>query len=66
MRAIPNPGVAVTRASHRDWARPSFVVLFLTTLVLHVWGLDRMGWAGTHYTAAVRAGTQSWKAFFFG
>jgi len=40
------------------WMRPSFVVLFVATLFLHLWGLDRNGWAN----AAVEAGTRSWMA----
>ena len=31
-----------------------------------MWALDRSGWANTFYSAAVQAGTKSWKAFFFG
>ena len=30
------------------------------------WGLGASGWANEFYSAAVQAGTQSWKAFFFG
>ena len=36
------------------------------TAVLYLWGLGASGWANTFYSAAVQAGTQSWKAFFFG
>jgi 4-amino-4-deoxy-L-arabinose transferase-like glycosyltransferase len=74
MSAIPYPARAptsarrlpVTRASHPAWARPSFIALLLATLFLYVVGLDRNGWANAYYAAAVQAGTQSWKAFFFG
>jgi 4-amino-4-deoxy-L-arabinose transferase-like glycosyltransferase len=34
--------------------------------VLYLWNLTRNGWANDFYAAAVQAGTQSWKAFFFG
>ncbi|MFI6899774.1 ArnT family glycosyltransferase [Nonomuraea sp. NPDC050394] len=34
--------------------------------VLYVWGLGASGWANPYYSAAVQAGAQSWKAFFFG
>jgi 4-amino-4-deoxy-L-arabinose transferase-like glycosyltransferase len=57
---------AVARAWYGGWARPSFIALLLVTFVLYVWGLDRNGWANAYYAAAVQAGTQSWKAFFFG
>jgi 4-amino-4-deoxy-L-arabinose transferase-like glycosyltransferase len=41
------------------------LVLALTT-VLYLWDLGASGWANGFYTAAVQAGTKSWKAFFFG
>jgi 4-amino-4-deoxy-L-arabinose transferase-like glycosyltransferase len=65
-RAMPERHLAMTRAWYPSWARASFVALLLATLVLYVWGLDRNGWANAYYAAAVQAGTQSWKAFFFG
>lgn len=40
--------------------------LLAATAVLYVWGLNASGWANAFYSAAVQAGTQSWKAFFFG
>jgi 4-amino-4-deoxy-L-arabinose transferase-like glycosyltransferase len=64
--ALPERHLVDTRAWQPSWARPSFVALLLLTLVLYVWGLDRNGWANAYYAAAVQAGTQSWKAFFFG
>jgi 4-amino-4-deoxy-L-arabinose transferase-like glycosyltransferase len=75
MSAITHPSLApamterhpaVSRAWYPAWTRPSFVALLLVTFVLYVWGLDRNGWANAYYAAAVQAGTQSWKAFFFG
>jgi 4-amino-4-deoxy-L-arabinose transferase-like glycosyltransferase len=36
------------------------------TAVLYLWGLGSSGWANSYYTAAVQAGTHSWKAWFFG
>ena len=65
-RPVPERHIALARAWYPDWARPAFVALLLVTLVLYVWGLDRNGWANAYYAAAVQAGTQSWKAFFFG
>jgi len=41
-------------------------VLLATTAVLYLWGLGASGWANSFYSAAVQAGTKSWKAFFFG
>ena len=36
------------------------------TGILYLWGLGASGWANSFYSAAVQAGTKSWKAFFFG
>ena len=40
--------------------------LLAATTLLYVWGLGASGYANDFYAAAVQAGTQSWKAFFFG
>ena len=48
------------------WARPALFGLLALTAVLYLWDLGRNGWANDFYAAAVQAGTQSWKAFFFG
>ncbi len=40
--------------------------LLVGTALLYLVALDRSGWANTFYSAAVQAGTKSWKAFFFG
>ena len=48
------------------WARPSLLALLGATAVLYLWGLGASGWANSFYSAAVQAGTKSWKAFFFG
>jgi 4-amino-4-deoxy-L-arabinose transferase-like glycosyltransferase len=55
-------GVLTTR--RRQHA--ALVALLAGTALLYLWGLDRSGWANTFYSAAVQAGTKSWKAFFFG
>jgi len=46
--------------------RPALLGLLLATAVLYLWGLGASGWANSFYSAAVQAGSQSWKAFFFG
>ncbi|MFG2453620.1 glycosyltransferase family 39 protein [Streptomyces sp. NPDC048512] len=48
------------------WARPAFLALLLATAVLYLYGLSASGYANSFYSAAVQAGSQSWKAFFFG
>src|SRR3954468_19741786 len=54
------------RPEDAAWVRPSLIALLLLTGVLYVWGLGASGWGNAFYSAAVQAGSQSWKAFFFG
>ena len=54
------------RLTDATWVRPSLIGLLLATAVLYLWGLGASGWANSFYSAAVQAGTKSWKAFFFG
>src|SRR6478609_8053513 len=49
-----------------SWARPALLGLLLVTLVLYTWNLTASGYANSFYSAAVQAGSDSWKAFFFG
>ncbi|MFC5751368.1 glycosyltransferase family 39 protein [Actinomadura rugatobispora] len=48
------------------WARPALWAVVLLAFVLCAWNLSANGYANTYYSAAVRSGTESWKAFFFG
>ncbi len=48
------------------WVRPSLFLLLLCTAAAYLWALGDSGWANSFYSAAVQAGTKSWKAFFFG
>ena len=48
------------------WVRPALLALLAATGVLYLWGLGASGWANCFYSAAVQAGSASWKAFFFG
>ncbi|MEV4944567.1 glycosyltransferase family 39 protein [Streptomyces sp. NPDC053755] len=54
------------RAADAPWVRPVFLVLLLVTAGLYLWNLGSSGYANSFYSAAVQAGSQSWKAFFFG
>ena len=54
------------RAEDPAWVRPALITLLVGTGVLYLWGLGQSGWANSFYSAAVQAGTKSWKAFFFG
>ena len=40
--------------------------LLVGAALLYLWGLGASGWANTFYSAAAQAGSESWKAFFFG
>ncbi|HEX9353903.1 MAG TPA: glycosyltransferase family 39 protein, partial [Streptosporangiaceae bacterium] len=53
-------------AADPRWARPALLALLALTALLYAAGLSRNGWANDFYSAAVQAGTRSWKAFFFG
>ena len=48
------------------WVRPALLALLVGTGFLYLWGLGQSGWGNSFYSAAVQAGTKSWKAFFFG
>ncbi|WP_433451264.1 glycosyltransferase family 39 protein [Streptomyces sp. CA-142005] len=48
------------------WARPAFLALLAATLLLYLYNLSASGYANSFYSAAVQAGSKSWKAFFFG
>ncbi|MEV0446690.1 glycosyltransferase family 39 protein [Streptomyces sp. NPDC050600] len=48
------------------WVRPAFLGLLLLTAALYLWNLSAGGYANSFYSAAVQAGSESWKAFFFG
>ena len=48
------------------WQRRALFILLAATAALYLWNLSVSGWANPFYSAAVQAGTKSWKAFFFG
>ncbi len=54
------------RAADPAWVRPALLALLVGTGFLYLWDLGASGWANSFYSAAVQAGTKSWKAFFFG
>ena len=59
-RALPGP------VDQPRWVRPSALALLAATALLYLWNLGASGNANQFYAAAVQAGTQSWKAMFFG
>ena len=54
------------RAEDAAWVRPSLIGLLGIAALLYLWDLGASGWANAFYSAAVQAGSSSWKAFFFG
>ena len=48
------------------WAGPALIGIALLTAGLYGWDLSRNGIGNSFYAAAVKSGTVSWKAFFFG
>ncbi|MFD6154954.1 glycosyltransferase family 39 protein [Nocardia sp. NPDC060256] len=48
------------------WEYPALAVLLLGTGIAYLCNLSSSGWANSFYSAAVQAGSVSWKAFFFG
>ncbi|GAB3558265.1 ArnT family glycosyltransferase [Spelaeicoccus albus] len=48
------------------WDSPALLVLLAGTAALYLVGRSASGWANSFYSAAVQAGSESWKAFFFG
>ncbi|WP_369176600.1 ArnT family glycosyltransferase [Streptomyces mutabilis] len=54
------------RPEDPSWVRPAFLGLLLATALLYLCNLSASGYANSFYSAAVQAGSQSWKAFFFG
>src|SRR5262249_24536887 len=69
-RPAPSPAAPAPEApTPPDRARlewPALAGLLVATAVLYLWGLGQSGWANSFYAAAAQAGSESWKAFFFG
>ncbi|ADD44885.1 ArnT family glycosyltransferase [Stackebrandtia nassauensis] len=54
------------RPADPAWVRPALLTLLALSAVTFLWGLGSSGYANQFYSAAVQAGSASWKAFFFG
>ncbi|MBT2424791.1 glycosyltransferase family 39 protein [Streptomyces sp. ISL-112] len=54
------------RAGGPRWARPALYGLLLAVGLAYFYNLSASGYANSFYSAAVQAGSQSWKALFFG
>src|SRR3954471_23947585 len=64
----PVQAVTPSAGSERPWVRrrPAVLALLAVTALLYLWTLSESGYANSFYSAAAQAGSQSWKAFFFG
>ncbi|MFD3646523.1 ArnT family glycosyltransferase [Streptomyces cyaneofuscatus] len=62
MSAPPTPGPM----PGPRWARPALYGLLLAVGLAYLYNLSASGYANSFYSAAVQAGSQSWKALFFG
>lgn len=63
-RAAADAPSTSTRA--RLWESLSLAALLIGTTVIYLWNLSSNGFANSFYSAAIQAGSQSWKAWFFG
>ncbi|MEU9677212.1 glycosyltransferase family 39 protein [Streptomyces parvus] len=54
------------RGAGPRWARPALYGLLLAVGLAYFSNLSASGYANSFYSAAVQAGSQSWKALFFG
>jgi 4-amino-4-deoxy-L-arabinose transferase-like glycosyltransferase len=48
------------------WVRPALLVVLALAGALCLWDLTISGYANSYYAAAAKAGSESWKAWFFG
>src|SRR4051794_14422654 len=56
-------GLVRGRAEDPAWVRPTLWALLAANAVLYLWDLGSSRWANAYYSAAVQAGSASWKAF---
>ncbi|MFF3496508.1 ArnT family glycosyltransferase [Streptomyces sp. NPDC002795] len=67
----PPPAAFLTRVwrgrpEDPRWARPAFLGMLLVIAAAYFWNLSSSGYANSFYSAAAQAGSESWKAFFYG
>ncbi|WP_433610018.1 glycosyltransferase family 39 protein [Prescottella agglutinans] len=62
-RGETSPPTATPSGRGEYWA---LAALLVGTAVAYLWNLGASGWFNAFYSAAVQAGSVSWKAFFFG
>jgi 4-amino-4-deoxy-L-arabinose transferase-like glycosyltransferase len=54
------------RVGDPRWVRPALLGVLALAAALCLWDLTISGYANTYYAAAAKAGSESWKALFFG
>ena len=54
------------RTADPAWVRPALFGVLALAAVLCLWNLTRDGYSNEYYAAAAKAGSESWKAWFFG
>ncbi|WP_091627110.1 glycosyltransferase family 39 protein [Amycolatopsis saalfeldensis] len=59
-----DPATAARRRPR--WVRPAVALLLAATAALYLIDVAISGWGNSFYAMAVQAGTESWKAWFFG
>ncbi len=59
-------GLVRSRPGDPWWVRPGFLAVLALAAALCLWDLTISGWSNDYYAAAARAGSESWKAWFFG
>ncbi|MFI1189150.1 ArnT family glycosyltransferase [Streptomyces californicus] len=64
--APPVPSAPYGPGRGPRWARPALYGLLLAVGLAYLYNLSASGYANSFYSAAVQAGSQSWKALFFG
>jgi 4-amino-4-deoxy-L-arabinose transferase-like glycosyltransferase len=68
LRRRTRPLAALVRGNPADqrWVRPSLLAVLALAAALCLWDLTSGGYSNTYYAAAAKAGSESWKAWFFG
>ncbi|MDY6808182.1 MAG: glycosyltransferase family 39 protein [Actinomycetota bacterium] len=60
------PDESASGRNARVWQPLSLVALLIGTAIVYLANLSANGWANSFYSAAIQAGSESWKAWFFG
>lgn len=64
--ARPRPEGSPRWRDRPRWEHLAVGALLAVTAALYLWNLSSSGWANSFYSAAVQAGSESWRAFLYG